>query len=203
MPEPALAREGALARMAAPSAVDFDRERRRGARFLVEQTGKITLEGPAGLFVLTAQSRPHRGQRSGRADVLDFKTGKPPSRRRDEEPGFSPQLTLTAAILRPRRLCRGEARFAPGELAYVRVLGARDGLDPAVVRADAAERARRLAELALDGLAPADRPASTSRAQTYVSWAAPQFMNQLRRRLRPPGPPLGVARDRRRRKGPP
>ncbi len=173
MPEPALAREGALARMAAPSAVDFDRERRQGARFLVEQTGKITLEGPAGPFVLTAQADRIEA-RGGRADVLDFKTGKPPSA--DEmKAGLSPQLTLTAAILARGGFAEA-GPIAPGELAYVRVLGARDGLD-LQVRATPQESPA-LAELALAGLARRiagfDKPGTD-----YVSWAAPQFMNRF------------------------
>ncbi|HXQ10273.1 MAG TPA: double-strand break repair protein AddB [Caulobacteraceae bacterium] len=173
MPGAALARERALAALAAPWAVAFNRRRRAGARFLVEQSGEITLDGPAGPFVLTA--RADRIEARGEtADVLDFKTGKPPSLDQVKS-GLSPQLTLTAAILR-RGGFVATGPTAPGELLYVHVLGARKGGEEQPRGAPGESAA--MAEQALAGLerriSGFDKPTTP-----YVSWAAPQFIGQF------------------------
>jgi ATP-dependent helicase/nuclease subunit B len=173
MLRPRLARERALARRAAPWVVAFEQRRRDGARLLIEQEGVATLHASGGDFVVTARADRIEA-RTARADVLDFKTGAPPSRKQMDS-GLSPQLTLTAAIL-------GLGGFAdigpmrPGELVYVRIMGARDG-GREEVRAEAAESPG-LAEAALKGLR-LRIDSFDDRETPYVSWAAPQFINQF------------------------
>jgi ATP-dependent helicase/nuclease subunit B len=173
MPGPALARERALAGLAAPDAVRLDRRRREGARLHLEQNGEITIDAPGGPFKLTA--RADRIEARGvSADVLDFKTGRPPSVR-EMTSGLSPQLTLTAAIL-ARGGFADIGQIDAGQLVYVRILSARHGVQ-VEVRSEAAETLAR-AEHALAGLRR--RIASFDDAETeYVSWAAPQFINQF------------------------
>ena len=90
--------------------------------------------------------------------------------------GFSPQLTLTAAILRRGGFAE-VGPVAPGELTYVRVSGARD---PAARRCAPTPRRerRRWPSGRWTGLTRRDRRRSTSRGTPYVSWAAPQFMGR-------------------------
>ena len=119
--------------------------------------------------------------------MLDFKTGAPPSKKQVDS-GLSPQLTLTAAILN----AGGFADAGPltaGQLVYVRVSGGREpGAEH--VRAAAGE-SRGPGRRGAGG--PEKRIAAFDERETaYVSWAAPQFVGRVRRRLRPPGPALGM-----------
>src|SRR6202012_1424065 len=97
MAEARLARERALAGNAAVWVVALERRRRPGARFLIEQTGRHSFATGGRGFTLTAKA-DRIEVRGDVADILDFKTGQAPSRPQVES-GFSPQLTLTAAIL--------------------------------------------------------------------------------------------------------
>jgi ATP-dependent helicase/nuclease subunit B len=172
MPRARLARERALALNVAPWVVDFERRRRRRARLVVEQSGAHAFEAPGGRFTVTARA-DRIERRDAMADVLDFKTGLPPSARQVQS-GLAPQLTLTAAILR-------EGGFAdvgpaePGELTYVRVSGGRiPGREE--VRAAPPESGD-LAARALAGLRT--RVAAFDRPETpYLAWAAPQFIGK-------------------------
>jgi ATP-dependent helicase/nuclease subunit B len=170
MPLARMVRETALARNLAPWIVAFERARRPGARLLIEQKGAMRLAGPAGPFTLTAKA-DRIELRGGEADVLDFKTGRAPT---DDQvlQGFSPQLTLTAAIL-------GDGGFAdagkvsPRQLVYVRVSG---GREPGEVKPVTAGAAPDLAAAALRGLTK--RLARFDEPQTpYVSRAATQYMS--------------------------
>jgi ATP-dependent helicase/nuclease subunit B len=80
--------------------LDWEGRRRAGIRRIAVETSsqlEIALEDGAA-FSLTA--RPDRVEwlRDGTLAIVDFKTGSPPSNR-DVLSGFSPQLTLEAAIL--------------------------------------------------------------------------------------------------------
>jgi ATP-dependent helicase/nuclease subunit B len=172
MPEGRMARELALAANVAPWVTDFERKRRPGARLLIEQSGRMTLDGPAGPFHLTAKADriEHRGRT---ADILDFKTGRPPSIKQVDV-GFSPQLTLTAAILAAGGFPGAGGPVEPGELVYVRVSG---GRTPGQVERRGEGEEAAAAAKALAGLqrriAAFDDPATP-----YVSWAAPQFVGK-------------------------
>jgi ATP-dependent helicase/nuclease subunit B len=169
MPPARMVREAALARNLAPWIVAFERERRPGARLLIEQKGAITIAGPAGGFTLTAKA-DRIELRGGQADVVDFKTGRAPT---DDQvlQGFSPQLTLTGAILEHAGFASAGA-VAPRELVYVRVSG---GREPGEVKPVTAGAAPDLAAAALKGLtkriARFDEPGTP-----YVSRAATQYM---------------------------
>jgi ATP-dependent helicase/nuclease subunit B len=169
MPPAALARERALAANLAPWVARFERERREGARLVVETQGGMKIDGPLGPFTLTA--RADRVEvRGHQADVLDFKTGAAPTRRMMEA-GLAPQLTLTAAILAAGGF-EGLGPLSPRELAYVRVSG---GRIPGRVEERARGDAAKLAASALEGLAR--RVAHFDRLETgYLSRAAMQFM---------------------------
>jgi ATP-dependent helicase/nuclease subunit B len=170
MASAAMAREGALARRAAPWLAQFERGRRRGARLLVEQKGVLDLHLPSGPFRLTARA-DRIELRDGTADVLDFKTGRAPSGPQVKS-GFAPQLTLTAAILEEGGFAEA-GPIDPGELVYVRVIGGRKPGEE-LVRAVPGESAA-MAQAALNGLRlRIERFASPD--TPYLSWAAPQFM---------------------------
>jgi len=172
IPKPRLARERALANNVAPWVIRFERKRRPDAALLIEQEGVYAFDAPAGLFTVTAKA-DRIELRGDLADVLDFKTGQAPSAKQVQS-GLSPQLTLTAAILRQG----GFAEIGPvesGELVYVRVSGGRiPGREE--VRASPGESTD-LAERALSGLMK--RVAAFDDVATpYVAWATPQFIGR-------------------------
>jgi len=150
--------------------VKFETERRAAQpRLIIEQQGELKLGTSRGAFSLTAKSDRIEVRDDG-ADILDFKTGQPPSARAVAA-GFYPQLTLTAAILRHG----GFAGIASGkpvdELLYVQVTPDKTSTRNAVQKG---ENASDLAEKALAGFrrrledyADPDKP--------YLSWTAPQF----------------------------
>jgi ATP-dependent helicase/nuclease subunit B len=165
-----LAREEALARNLARWVEDFERKRRADTRLIVEQEGALEFTTARGrTFRLTA--KPDRLElRDGAADILDFKTGSPPTMSQVRA-GFAPQLTLTAAIVMGGGF-EGSGPLEPGELLYVKVSGRRI---PATEEARGARgESAVLAQAALEGLKRLidkfeldDTP--------YISWRAPQF----------------------------
>jgi ATP-dependent helicase/nuclease subunit B len=172
VPTHRLAREQALAINVAPWVVKFELRRRPGAELLIEQSGAMTFDAPAGPFTVTAKA-DRIELRGGVGDVLDFKTGSAPTAKQVAS-GLSPQLTLTAAILRAGGFTEiGAAE--PGQLAYIRVSGGRiPGREE--VRAYPGESAD-MAARALDGLKR--RVAAFDQESTpYVAWATPQFMGK-------------------------
>lgn len=171
-PRPRMARERALAANVAGWVVEFERRRRAGARLLIEQEGRYTFATSRGLFTVTAKA-DRIELRGGRADILDFKTGSPPSAKQVTS-GLAPQLTLTAAILHAGGFAEA-GRATPGDLVYVRVSGGRTPGEE-LARATAAE-ALDLAQRTLEGLR--QRVERFDDPQTpYVSWATPQFINR-------------------------
>lgn len=124
MPRETLAREGALAGEAAAWVAELETHRRADGRTLhVEKKGEITLEIAGRPFVLAAKADRIEVGSDGLGHVLDYKTGSPPSKRMVAT-GFSPQLTLTAAIL--ERGGFGEIGPAtPGDLTYLEITGRR------------------------------------------------------------------------------
>lgn len=169
--EPAMARERALARRLAVWAAGFEAQRRTpGRRFLIEREGSLGLEVAGRPFTVTAKADRIEID-AGLAHVLDFKTGPAPTKKQIER-GFSPQLTLTAAILAGGGFADAVG-VDPGDLIYVRVTGRRIPGEAKTPLAAAAARIE--ADRALEGLksriARFDDP-----AQPYRSWTAPQFL---------------------------
>jgi ATP-dependent helicase/nuclease subunit B len=166
-----LVREGALAARTGAWMADFERGRRAGpVKVVVEQTGEIVRSAALGPFKVTAKA--DRLEVVGdRVHVLDFKTGAPPSEK-EVEAGFSPQLTLTAAMIRSGGFAGvGPAKI--GALTYVRLTGRGDGGE---TRDIGKGREDSLADTALEGL---DRwiERFDDPAQPYVSRLAVKFMS--------------------------
>lgn len=110
--------------------LDWEYERRALVRRVhAEISGTVTI--PLGNEVFTLRCRADRIEehRDGRFTVVDFKTGQPPGNR-EVVVGFSPQLTLEAAMLmRGGFRDVGRAREAP-DLLYVHASGGREPLKP-------------------------------------------------------------------------
>ena len=150
--------------------VAFETERRAAKpRLIIEQQGELKLQTSRGEFTLTAKSDRIEVRDDG-IDILDFKTGLPPSAKQVTA-GFYPQLTLTAAILRHGGFAGINGEKPVGELLYVQVSPDKTTPRNAVQKG---ENATDLADKALAGFrrrledyANADKP--------YLSWTAPQF----------------------------
>jgi ATP-dependent helicase/nuclease subunit B len=174
MPGEALARETALAREAAAWVAELETRRRAdGCAIHVEVTGAYSFEVGGRGFTVTAIADRIEKTADGFAHVLDYKTGRAPSQK-VVDAGFSPQLTLIAAIL-----AKGGfpdiGPVEPGELTYLEVTGRRPA-GREEVRAAAGPESRDAADRALAGLKElvarfyeADRP--------YLSRTAPQFVH--------------------------
>ena len=173
MPREGLARETALAREAAQWVAELEAARRAGGcRIHVEIEGRMTIRIDGRDFTLTAKA-DRIEHVDGVGHILDYKTGRAPSQK-VVDAGFSPQLTLTAALL-----ARGGfatlGRVEPGDLTYLEVTGRRPA-GRVEVRALAGEQATEAARRAFEGLKTLIgryyRP-----DQAYASRTAPQFVH--------------------------
>ncbi len=175
MPHEALAREKALAREAAAWVAELEARRRADGRAIhVEKTGELVLDIDGRAFKLSAKADRIEADPQGFGHILDYKTGRAPSQK-VVDAGFSPQLTLTAAILAHGHF-EDIGRLKPGELTYLEITGRRPA-GREEVRATAGDESHEAAEQALAGLrtliarywAP---------GQPFVSRTAPQFVHQ-------------------------
>ncbi|HEY3697589.1 double-strand break repair protein AddB [Phenylobacterium sp.] len=174
MPHEALARETALAREAAQWVAGLEASRRAGGcRIHVETEGRLTFEVEGRAFTVTAKADRIESTIDGHGHILDYKTGRAPSRKMVDA-GFSPQLTLTAAIL-ARGGFQDLGPLTPGDLTYLEVTG-RKPAGRVEVRALAGDEATDAARRAFEGLnelvARYWNP-----TQAYVSRTAPQFVH--------------------------
>lgn len=176
MPDTALAREVVLGRNVAAWAVEFETRRRaNGATVLIERRGVMQIEAPREPFQLSARA-DRLEVHDGRLTVMDFKTGGAPSWKQVRT-GFSPQLSLTAAIARAGGF-PGLGTPEAGQLLYVTVTGRRPPATEIDRSGDAQSKEPQPVATtvagALEGLialiATYERP-----DQAYVSRAAPQF----------------------------
>jgi ATP-dependent helicase/nuclease subunit B len=173
MPHEALARERALAREAAEWVAALERQRRADGRTLhVEQTGRLVLPLPGGAFEVNAKADRIELDPAGFGHILDYKTGQAPSKKMVET-GFSPQLTLTAAILAAGGF-PGLGRPTPGDLTYLSVTG-RKPAGREETRATAGDDSIEAARKALEGLEELVRRFDDPE-QPYLSRSAPQFV---------------------------
>ena len=121
LPRSSLARERALAREIGVWATDLERDRRADGRAIhVEKKGVLALDIGVRTITITARADRIEVTADGRGHVLDFKTGGAPTDKQINT-GFSPQLTLTAAIVRAGGF--RDFRAEPGDLTYLRVTG--------------------------------------------------------------------------------
>ncbi|GAA0642202.1 double-strand break repair protein AddB [Brevundimonas lenta] len=172
MPETALAREAVLARNAGDWVVGFEAAHRAGGtRVLIEQRGVMEIDAPREPFRLSARA-DRLEARDGRLSVIDFKTGGAPTWRQVRT-GFSPQLSLTAAIAQAGGFPGLDAP-EPERLLYVTVTGRRPPAKEVDLSGDKQQTVAMTVEEALDGLkrliGDYERP-----TQAYLSRAAPQF----------------------------
>ncbi|MET0274463.1 MAG: PD-(D/E)XK nuclease family protein, partial [Phenylobacterium sp.] len=175
MPRESLARERPLAREAAAWVAELDARRRADGRVLfVEQAGHLTVQIDGRPFTLSAKADRIEADPEGFGHILDYKTGRAPSQK-VVDAGFSPQLTLTAAILAQGGFA-AIGPLAPGELTYLEITG-RKPAGREEVRAMAGPESQEAAQKALAGLA-----ALIARywdpEQAFVSRTAPQFVHQ-------------------------
>jgi ATP-dependent helicase/nuclease subunit B len=179
MPAEGLAREQALAREAGAWVAELEARRRADGRSIhVEQSGELPVMVDGETFTLTAKADRIEADPHGLGHILDYKTGRAPSQKMVDT-GFSPQLTLTAAIL----LRGGFAtigKLEPGELTYLEVTGRKPaGREEA--RAvpggigDKVPDSREAADQALEGLRELLRQYLDPQ-KAYVSRVAPQFV---------------------------
>ena len=78
--------------------IPIEHQRRQSVRAsAAEASGSLTLDGPAGPFVLTARADRLDMLEDGTITVIDYKTGAPPGPK-EVAAGFAPQLPLEAAI---------------------------------------------------------------------------------------------------------
>lgn len=106
-------------------------ERRPSLRRVHPETGgRWALDIPGG-HVLSLRARADRieTRRDGGHTIIDFKTGQPPSAR-EVFAGFSPQLTLEAAMLRAGAFKGLNAAADTPDLLYIRAGGGKTPLDP-------------------------------------------------------------------------
>lgn len=173
MPHEALARERALAREAAEWVAALERQRRADGRAIhVEQTGRLVLPLAGGPFEVNAKADRIELDPAGFGHILDYKTGQAPSKKMVET-GFSPQLTLTAAILAAGGF-PNLGRPKPGDLTYLSVTGRRPA-GREETRATAGEESIEAARKALEGLEELIRRFDDPE-QPYLSRSAPQFV---------------------------
>jgi ATP-dependent helicase/nuclease subunit B len=153
---------------------ELETRRRAGAeRIVVEAAGALTFDIGGRPFTVTAKA--DRIEPTPTAWPTSSTTRPAPRRRKKQvETGFSPQLTLTAAILREGGFPDIGPR-EPGDLTYLRVTGRKPaGVEE--VRATAGAEASEAAIKALDGLRTLIERYDNPR-QPYLSRVAPQFVH--------------------------
>ncbi len=92
---------------------------------LAEAKGELAIPAPAGLFHLTARADRLERQRDGSVNVIDYKTGFPPTRS-EMAAGLAPQLPLEGMLLENGGFGDlGEARLA--ELQFWQLSGHQEG----------------------------------------------------------------------------
>jgi len=119
-------------RMAA-AFLDWEAQRRAGlATVHPEIGGRWTIPLGREEFVLTARADRIEARRDGGFCIVDFKTGAPPSHK-EVFAGFSPQLTLEAAMLMGRGFKGFRAAEVP-DLVYVHASGGREPFREAMLK---------------------------------------------------------------------
>ena len=114
--------------------LDWEAERREGlAKVHPEISGSWAIPMGAETFTLRARADRIERRRDGGACIVDFKTGLPPSNK-EVFAGFSPQLTLEAAMLMAGAFEGFAATHATPDLLYVHASGGRKPFEPLLVK---------------------------------------------------------------------
>jgi len=153
--------------------IDWEIDRRRNVQSVyAEVQGKLQVTPD---FMLTARADRIELLKDGSFAVLDYKTGRPPSKK-EVQVGFAPQLTLQASILRHGEFEKLPKGGSVSELLYLRLSGGDPGGEKAPREFDdlsvdaAADRAlKKLQELAVT-FAAEDTP--------YRSFWRPQWVGR-------------------------
>lgn len=118
--------------------LNWENERRRARLRLHPEIGGLW-KIPLGRETFTLTGRADRIEAGGDGGfcIVDFKTGKPPSNK-EVFVGFSPQLTLEAAMLMAGAFQGLKAKSVP-ELLYVHASGGRDAFRPITVKPPSGE----------------------------------------------------------------
>jgi len=117
-------------RMAAAFVVWEEARRADIAQVHGERSGKLPIALPDGsIFTLRARADRIEARRDGTFAIIDFKTGAPPSQK-EVFAGFSPQLTLEAAMLMQGAFDDLPAGADTPSLVYVHTTGGRTPLKP-------------------------------------------------------------------------
>lgn len=120
-------------RMAA-AFLEWEAEQRRGVSAIhAERSGKLVIPLGERSFTLSARADRIEARADGGFCIVDFKTGAPPSNR-TVFAGFSPQLTLEAAMLMQGAF-EGLKAQTPPDLLYVHASGGREPFRPIPVKA--------------------------------------------------------------------
>jgi ATP-dependent helicase/nuclease subunit B len=108
----------------------WEQRRRAGIAVLhAEILGRHEMPMGDGVFLLTGRADRIELGTDGRLTVIDYKTGRPPSDNQVRE-GFSPQLTLEAAILREGGFKDISSGLSIAAMSYVQLRGGEPpGLD--------------------------------------------------------------------------
>ncbi|MGD1878009.1 MAG: double-strand break repair protein AddB, partial [Kiloniellaceae bacterium] len=116
----------------------------------VEITGALVIDAPYKPFTLTAKADRIDRLRDGSLEIIDYKTGAPPEKKKVDR-GFAPQLPLDAAIAAAGGF-KGLPQGPVGALTFWRLSGgtppgevlAASAKDPAALAAEALEGVKRL-----------------------------------------------------------
>ncbi len=120
------------------------------AESFVEVTGELVIDAPHAPFILTAKADRIDRMSDGALEIIDYKTGAPPEKKKVDR-GFAPQLPLEAAIAMAGGF-EGLPRGPVGSLAFWRLSGGTppgevlpaSKADPAALAAQALEGLKRL-----------------------------------------------------------
>ncbi|MEM9965179.1 MAG: double-strand break repair protein AddB [Asticcacaulis sp.] len=159
--------------------VAFEAERQADKpRILTEAEGELPITTPQGLFTLKARADRIELKENG-IDVIDFKTGQPPSHKAVLS-GFNPQLTLTAAIIKYgtfKGIDTHAVSKGLGELYYVRLSADAVSTKPIKPAKDNPQTTDDMAEAALRRLKTRILQYENP-AKGYRSWRAPQYRHE-------------------------
>ncbi|CAO4169154.1 double-strand break repair protein AddB [Methylorubrum aminovorans] len=113
--------------------LEWEASQRQGLRAIhAERSGKLTIPLGERTFTLSARADRIEARADGGYCIVDFKTGTPPSNR-TVFAGFSPQLTLEAAMLMHGAF-EGLKAASPPDLLYVHASGGRDPFRPIPIK---------------------------------------------------------------------
>lgn len=152
--------------------LDWDYDRRPGlAVIAVEREGKLVLDIAGAPFELTARADRIEIGRDGTPTLVDYKTGTPPTSK-VVFAGFSPQLTLEAAILRGGGFAGLPGAAGPPTLLYIHASGGRRPFEPCPITPPKGEE-RSVADLVGEHLARLEGLVARFRRGDYAYLSRP------------------------------